>query len=430
LNIAIIGAGATGLTAGYELSKKGHHVTVYEAEDDVGGLASTFTAGTQLLEKLYHHIFTNDTYVTDLLQELGLISKLQWVSPKSGLYINQKLYDFSTPKDLLMFKEIPFFERIALGMLVLKSRFIKDWKSLEKITAKDWLIKNAGPNAYEKFWGPLMNSKFDLDAEQIPAVWLWNKFKLRGSTRGSNTGKEMFGYLEGSFGELYKALKTEIEKRNGKVLLSSPVERITLNKDKTIQITAPNGSASFQKVLFTLATGLLKQIMPELPASYIEKINKIKYKANICMVMGIQSSLSPYYWITIAEKESPFVLMIEHTNLMPAEPYKSGIIYLSMYLDADSSLYQYPDSKIENLFLDYLEKMFPSFNRTDILWTKIFRSDFAQPVVCPDYSNVIPEHETPVPNLYIANMSQIYPEDRGQNYSIALGRKIAELLNE
>ncbi|MCH7578496.1 MAG: amine oxidase, partial [Chloroflexi bacterium] len=36
------------------------------------------------------------------------------------------------------------------------------------------------------------------------------------------------------------------------------------------------------------------------------------------------------------------------------------------------------------------------------------------------------EHRTPVPGLYLANMSQIYPQDRGQNYSILLGETIAE----
>ena len=40
----------------------------------------------------------------------------------------------------------------------------------------------------------------------------------------------------------------------------------------------------------------------------------------------------------------------------------------------------------------------------------------------------IPDHRTPIPGLYLANMAQIYPQDRGQNYSILLGEKIAEIV--
>ena len=54
--IAIIGAGLTGLTAGYELSKKGHKVTIFEKSDDIGGLMGGFKIEGTSLEKAYHHI--------------------------------------------------------------------------------------------------------------------------------------------------------------------------------------------------------------------------------------------------------------------------------------------------------------------------------------------------------------------------------------
>ena len=46
------------------------------------------------------------------------------------------------------------------------------------------------------------------------------------------------------------------------------------------------------------------------------------------------------------------------------------------------------------------------------------------------YREKIPEHRTPIPGLYLATMSQIYPEDRGQNYSIKMGEQVAAMAVE
>ena len=42
MRIGIIGAGMTGLTAAYHLSKAGHEVIIYEHAPFIGGHASTF----------------------------------------------------------------------------------------------------------------------------------------------------------------------------------------------------------------------------------------------------------------------------------------------------------------------------------------------------------------------------------------------------
>ncbi len=68
MKIAILGAGFTGLTAAYQLVKKGHEVTVFEKDALPGGLAVGYQekAWEWSLEKHYHHWFTNDTHVLDL----------------------------------------------------------------------------------------------------------------------------------------------------------------------------------------------------------------------------------------------------------------------------------------------------------------------------------------------------------------------------
>ncbi|WP_252891806.1 FAD-dependent oxidoreductase [Thermoclostridium stercorarium] len=116
MKIAIIGAGATGLTAGWKLSEKGHCVTVYEKNDRIGGLTSVVPVGDDLLEIYYHHIFTNDTVIIDVIKELGLEKDLKWYEPSNVIYINEKIYPFTSPLDLLMFKPLSLISRIRMGL--------------------------------------------------------------------------------------------------------------------------------------------------------------------------------------------------------------------------------------------------------------------------------------------------------------------------
>lgn len=430
MNICIIGGGATGLTSGYELVKKGHKVTVYECESGCGGLVSTIKAGELPVERFYHHIFNSDTDLIDLIHELGLSSKLIWKEPKNGIYINERLYPFTSPLDLLLFKELSLPGRISMGLLVLKAKFLKDWKALESMSAKDWIIKNAVKDVYEKVWGPLLYSKFDADADNVSAVWIWNKFKLRGSTRGKNLSREELGYMDGSFGIVYRTLIDKIIEKGSKVVYPVRVNKILPLENKTLDVITEDGSENFDRVLVTAAPSVLKEMGLTFPSWYGNKLEGIKYKSNICMLLKLKQSLSPYYWITVAQKDAPFVLAIEHTRLIPDQRYESHLVYLSRYLDDSDELFAAGSEQIEEVFLDYLKKLFPSFDKGQISGLHISKAKFAQPVVSQNYSGVIPEFKTPVENLYLACMAQIYPEDRGQNYAVRMGRNIAEIIGK
>jgi hypothetical protein len=58
----------------------------------------------------------------------------------------------------------------------------------------------------------------------------------------------------------------------------------------------------------------------------------------------------------------------------------------------------------------------------------LYANQFAQPIVPLNYSGIIPPHQTPAKNIFLANMQQVYPWDRGVNYAIEIGEKIAKLI--
>jgi len=143
-HVAIIGGGFTGLAAAYELTKQGIKVTVHEGEAQIGGLASAFDVQGENLDRFYHHWFTNDQHVMQLIDELGLNDKVSINPTNTAVYYANNFFKLSTPWDLLNFTPLAFVDRIRLGLLALRARRIKNWQELEDKTAAEWLKQLGG----------------------------------------------------------------------------------------------------------------------------------------------------------------------------------------------------------------------------------------------------------------------------------------------
>ena len=81
-------------------------------------------------------------------------------------------------------------------------------------------------------------------------------------------------------------------------------------------------------------------------------------------------------------------------------------------------------------FLPTLVKFNPKFERSWVKKSWLFRTNYAQPVPLMDHSHNIPTIQTPVPGLYFASMSQVYPWDRGTNFAVEIGRRAARMMLE
>ena len=228
---------------------------------------------------------------------------------------------------------------------------------------------------------------------------------------------------------MYDELVKRIENTGGRVFLNNKVVSLEPEDDGRIRVLTSQSEYIFDKVLATTAPQILDEIAGRhLVSEYREMISKITYKANICVVLELSKPLSPFYWVTVAEKDFPFVLLMEHTSLVPIDGYGSIIVYLSRYVDIANPLYSRDDREVADLFIRGVAAIFPSFNPADIKNTHVYRTRYAQPVVVRNYSKVIPPFQTPIRNLFLSCMAQIYPEDRGQNHAVRVGREAALLL--
>lgn len=422
MKIAIIGAGFTGLAAAYVLAKKHHEVTVFEQDDKPGGLAMGYQEDkwTWSLEKHYHHWFTNDYSILNLAKEIGheVITK----RPKTSVYVNGKIYQLDSPLSVLRFPQLSIFARLRMGITIAMFKIDPFWKALEKYNASQVLPKLMGQKAYQMIWEPLFINKFGEYAGNVSLAWFWARIKKRTPT---------LAYPKGGFLQFAQAFAKAVEKNGGKILFETEV--VKLSSTGKPEISFKNKEAKiknerFDAIIVTLPSFIFLKIAKDLPKEYQQKLRQLKHLGATNLVLRLSQPFfsDGTYWLNVCDKTAPVMAIVEHTNFMDKQNYNGEyLLYLGNYKAADDVFFSMTKEEILKLFDPYLKRVNPNYAKS-LIGSEFFKNPFAQPVIPVNYSKIIPPFATPLPNVFLGNIEQVYPWDRGTNYAVELGEKIAD----
>ena len=434
MKICIIGAGITGLTTGYKLSKLGHEVEIFESASFSGGQASTINFENFEIEKAYHHLFVTDKAILGLYKELDLEDELEWYKSKVATFAEKKIWSTTSPIDLLKLPIIPLKDRINLALISLRLKLIKNWKKLESISAYQWLSKHVSDRTFEIIFEPLLRGKFGRYYKDICMPWFWAKIQTRVSSRNKKFD-EILCYPKNSFSLLIKKLENEIQNQGGSIKHGHLITSINTkdNKVSSVNYISDNKSKhieNFDAVVSTAPYSILSRLIT-LDKSITEKMNKVQYMSAVVMILILKNPISNYYWLSIADKEFPFLGIIEHTNLLPKEKYNNNnIVYITNYVEEDNELLNMNYEEVIEKYTPFIKSINNTFSKDEIIDYKFNKINYAQPIIPINYSSYRIPIKLPVFGLYSANTAQIYPEDRGTNYSVDLGQKVTNIILE
>jgi protoporphyrinogen oxidase len=425
--IAVIGAGIGGMAAAYDLVRNGNQVTIYEASDQVGGLAAGFKepGWDWTVEKFYHHWFASDRHMLKLIDELGWTERVLFPRPYTVMYYDGRFYPFDSILKAILFPGLGWGIRKArFGLVGLYLRLTNNWQALEQYTVDAWMRRWAGDSVYELMWEPLMLGKFgERYAKQVNMAWMWARLKARTTRLG--TFKGGFQAFSDLFAARLKELGVQVE-------LSTPVQRLAPGPEGGIELEISAGMQSFDQCLVTTSPSFLARLAPDLPPHYLKGLLSLQSMGAVVMVLSLKHQLSEqgYYWYNLPKSAGfPYLALVEHTNFLSPE-YFGGehIVYIGDYLETGHEYFNLSQDELLERFLPSLPRINPHFSPDWVRKTWLFRTAYAQPVPLVNHSQNIPAIQTPIPGLYFASMSQVYPWDRGTNFAVEIGRRAADLI--
>ncbi len=424
MKTVIIGGGLAGLAAAYKLPV-GEEVVIIEKEPTVGGMASSYSIKSPdsisyHIEEYYHHIFAGDEELISLIDELGLLNKLEWLRGGTGYYFGGNIHPMNTPLEIL--KALPLMDVARLTWLVLKAKRIKDTVPFDDITAKEWIINTAGESVYNNFFLPLLSSKFGENKERVSAAWLLGRVRIR-SNRGAKG--ERLGYMRGGFNALIEKMKDSIRNKGGNVIQGN-VSYIEVADGFVRGLTVDGKIIKCDRIISTVSPHVLKKIID---VHLLGLDMNIGYQGTACALFGLKEKvMEDVYWLNI-KGDVPFGAVIEHTNFIPVSDYGEHLMYVTSYFqDPGSVLFKSGEKDVIELYLTGLEKLFPGF-REKVKWWRLRRDMDTAPVYETGYGKKILPYKTSVKGLYLAGMfsEANYPE-RSMNGSIVAGFKCVEAM--
>lgn len=421
MKVAIIGAGVAGMSAAYDLARAGRQVTVFESAPVAGGLASGFRdeRWSWPLERFYHHIFTTDKDIIALAAEIGVADKLFFRGQVTAQWWNGKGYDLNGPLQVLRFPALPFPDRVRFGAVAFYLKYLDaGWQRFERTTAAAWTSRWAGRNVYRTIWRPLLEGKFGPYADEVNMAWLWARLRARSFK---------LGYYSGGFQGFCDALQAAIERQGVRVRLGAPVTGVAQAEGGWEVGAAGAPAERYDQLLVTGAPGLLTKLAPQLPAGYLGQLSKLRSMGAVVMTLALTRPLTDgLYWVNMPKDKFPYLALVEHTNFIAPEHYGGDrLIYLGDYLEQGHEYFRLSREELLERFLPSLKVVNPAFTREWVRKSWLHREPYAQPIVPVGHSASIPPLRTPLPGLFWASMSQVYPWDRGTNFAVQLGRQVA-----
>ena len=427
MKIAIIGAGLGGLSAAYDLKRAGHQVTIFEAADYAGGLAAGFKDPNWewSVERYYHHWFASDQHMLGLIKELGWRDKVIFPRPTTVMYHEGKFYPFDSIPAALMYPGLGWgLNKIRFGLVGLYLRVTKNWQALEKTTVDTWMRKWAGNKVYETMWEPMMIGKFgERYAKVVNMAWMWARLHARTTKLGT---------FEGGFQAFADLFAEKLRQIGVNIQLSTPVLSIKPSADNRVVVQTAESAQTFDQCLSTTSPALLAKMAPDLPTKYLKGLLDLKSMGAVVLTIALKHQLSRegYYWYNMPKSAGfPFLALVEHTNFLSPEHFGNDhLVYCGDYLELDHVYFQLSKEELLEKFIPSLKRINPDFSADWVKNSWLYRTAYAQPIPLVNHSKNIPDICTPIPGLFFASMSQVYPWDRGTNFAVEIARRAAKIM--
>mgnify|MGYP006282488995 FL=1 len=434
--IGVVGGGIAGLAAAYRLRQHGYDVQVFEATDDVGGLAAVYETAGDDIEKFYHHLSKSEETIVELAEELGLGDRLDWLVGKNAYYVDGVVHPLDTAWQIAAYPHMSLYDKFRLGMLTQgidvrggRPDFdaYDDLSEYEHVPIRDFVVEHTTQSVYDNFVDPLLDGKFGDRKEDVSAAWFLGRVRFRGE-RDLLRG-EILGYFDGGFRPLLDALVDAVGREN--ITTDARVTELATDGESVDSLTVETADGTATHEVDDVVVAAMPNVLEDLTGHECD----IEFQGAVCGLATMSESLMDTYWLNVAH-DAPFGSLIEHTNFVPRERYGGDhLLYVASYVQGPhEDLWQMDDDEVADVWFDEIARMFPDFDRAAVEEFRVARNPRAGPIYERGYLDLVVPYDLAddvADGVYYAGMASAaqYPE-RSLNGGIVAGYECADRIAE
>jgi len=368
----ILGAGPAGLTAGYLLAKQGLPVIVFEAEDQVGGIAKTEVregpGGEYRFDLGGHRFFTKVQEVDDLWHEIMREEFL--LRPRmSRIYWRKRFLHYPLQGGDVIRKLGPVeLTRCMASYARAKLRPRGEERSLE-----EWVVNRFGRRLYENFFKSYNEKLWGVPVSEIRAEFAAQRIKGLSFTSAArsaflgNKGNEIksligeFHYPRYGPGQMWETMTDDIRRLGGEVLLETPVQRLHVADGRLTHLTAGGREYAANRVISSVPLrNVVGMTQPQAPEPVREAARGLRYRDFLTVSLVLDGDdLFPDNWIYIHE---PGVRVGRIQNFRSWSPWmvpdpSKACIGMEYFCFAGDDLWEMADDDLVALAIAELEQL-------------------------------------------------------------------------
>ncbi len=393
-SVVILGGGLAGLTAGYELSKKGKKVIILEKCKQLGGLAKTIKIGSFRFDTGPHRWYTKNTMIDRWM--LSVLGKEVIKVPRlTRIYFDQKFF-FYPIRLMNALAGIGPLKALMAIIDYFKARLFSRIFRYKLITMEDGYISQFGKTLYEIFFKRYSEKLWGRDCTEISIDWVGQR------TRGLNiltvirdsliknknivSLVDEFSYPKEGIGRLSEKLAIAIKNNGGIIYTDREVVQINSNKDKIISVVAErDGRKIIVKGKYFISSIPLDELVERLLPRAKKIINlakKLAYRDELLVALFIKKAhITKDTWIYVHPKEIPFMRVMEMDNWSSnLSPKGTTTLVFEIACNKGDKIWQKNDKELINLVVDTYIREFGFIDNKDVIGGYVHRVEKEYPI--------------------------------------------------
>jgi protoporphyrinogen oxidase len=415
----VIGAGMVGLVMAFRLRQAGHRVTLIERSDQIGGLVASHAVGPVSWDQHYHVTLASDSAWRAVLKELNLDESIVWKTTRTACLADGTLLPVSSPQEFLRFTPISLIDRLRLGGTLFWATLVKDGRKLEQVPVEKWLRRLSGNSAFDRFWRPLLRAKLGTAYTEASAAFIWATAQRLGKARKNGLDAEKFGYVPGGYANTLRTFADRLRADGVEMVTGADITGVSSRTVRLNDGTFIEGD----DIIVTASARAAKRLIGDLNPTEQAMLHQVQYQGVIDVSLVLPKQLCEYY-LTYLLDDTILTGVVDMSSLVePSELGGRGLVYLPRYAAPDDPLFDLDDDEIVARFTADLARVYPQFDPSTIIASKVakVREVFSVPTI--GYSDRVLPFATSVPGVWIANSAQIVNGTLNVDESVQLAER-------